>query len=107
MISNPPSRAEVVQYVTPTTGQTVTVNADTGVLVINPAGTLATLTINMPAGVPARGDGHIITIATSQILTAVTMGAGAGNTAIGAITTLALAGFAAYCYRQTVWYRCG
>jgi hypothetical protein len=106
-VANPDVPMHVPQYAAPTAGQTVTVAPDTTMLVVNPAGLLATLTINMPS-VPVRGNGHAITIASTQIVTTLTLGAGAGNSvAAGAIAALAVGGFATYVYRSAVWYRCG
>ena len=63
-----------VQYVTPTTGATVTVNATGKVaLLINPAGTLLALTVALP-GSPSDGD--VVTISSSQIITGLTISEG-------------------------------
>ena len=105
MLNNPTSRADIVQYSVPTAGQTVTVNPETTLLILEPAGLLATLTVNMAAGAPANGDGHRLNIMSTQVVTTLTHGAGAGNTLVGALTTIAAVGFATYCYRATKWYR--
>lgn len=105
MLNNPANQADVVQYAVPTAGQTVAVNPQTTMLVLEPAGLLATLTINMPDGIPARGDGHRVNVMSTQVVTAVTHGAGAGNTMLGGLTTVAAVGFATYCYRASKWYR--
>jgi hypothetical protein len=83
------------QYATPATGTTVTVLAGTTVLQLNPAGTLATLTVDLTA---VKVDGHEITISTTQILTALTI---SGGTIVGTLTTLAVAGFAKFKYNAT------
>lgn len=92
------------QYATPTTGSTVTVN-NTGYinLMLNPAGTLATLTVTLP-GSPTDGDK--VTVASSQIVTGLTMN---GGTIIGALTTMAVGAFASYVYVSdaTSWFRNG
>lgn len=87
-----------------TTGFTYTFAAGTQVLVINPAGTLATGTITMPAS-PA--DGMTIRFSSSQIITALTVSANTGQSIVSAVTTLAAGGGAAYIYRlaNTTWYR--
>jgi hypothetical protein len=87
-----------------TTGFTYTFAAGTQVLVINPAGTLATGTITMPAS-PA--DGMTIRFSSSQIITALTVSANTGQSIVSAVTTLAAGGGAAYIYRlaATTWYR--
>jgi hypothetical protein len=58
------------QYATPVTGSTVTFNPFTGVLSLNPAGTLAALTIVFPS---APFDGEPLIIATTQTITALTI----------------------------------
>lgn len=107
MLFNPSSRAESVQYAQPTAGQTVTVDPSTTMLIVDPAGLLATLTINFAAGAPAAGAGGRMTVMSTQAVTALTHGAGAGNSLAGALTTLAAIGFASFCYRGSTWYRCG
>ena len=91
-------------YQAPTTGFSYTFAAGTQVLVINPAGTLATGTITMPAS-PA--DGMTIRFSSSQIITALTVSANTGQSIVSAVTTLAAGGGAAYIYRlaDTTWYR--
>jgi hypothetical protein len=85
-----------------TTGFSYTFAAGTQVLVINPAGTLATGTITMPA---APADGMTITFSSSQIITALTI-AGNGASIVSAVTTLPAGGGATYIYRATgtTWY---
>jgi len=93
-------------YQTPTTGFTYTFNpVSTGtVLVMNPAATLATGTITMPA---SPVDGMIICFSSSQIITSLTVSANTGQSIVSAVTTLAAGGGAAYIYRlaNTTWYR--
>ena len=59
----------------PTVGQTVTIaNQDGDIrLIINPAGTLATLTVTMPS---APRDGQVVEICSSKIVTLLTMTGG-------------------------------
>jgi len=89
-------------YQTPTTGFSYTFAAGTQVLVMNPAGTLATGTITMPA---APADGMTITFSSSQQITALTM-SGNGANISSAVTFLPAKGAAAYIYRlaNTTWY---
>lgn len=92
------------QYVTPTTGSTITVNSNGFVkLVINPAGSLLALTVTLPA---SPTDGDIVTIGTSQAVTTLTMN---GGTIVGGLSTLSIASFATYVYNSdsTTWYRMG
>lgn len=90
------------QYAAPTTGQTVTANAGVRILFINPAGTLATLTVVLPAS-PVEGQDFIV--CASQILTALTI----TGTIVGTLTTLALGGFARFVYSTDAakWFRAG
>ena len=93
-----------VQTEAPTTGATVTASSARHLwLVINPAGTIAALTINF-AGSPSSGDE--VTISATQIVTAVTMGNG---TVVGAVTSLAVGSFARYVYHTSLaeWIRTG
>lgn len=93
-----------VQYSAPTTGSTVTVNSNGhSVLFINPAGTILALTITLPSS-PADGDR--ITLGSSQVVTGLTMN---GGTIIGALTALAVATFATYCFSSSAssWFRIG
>ena len=84
-------------YQAPTTGFSYTFAAGTQVLVINPAATLATGTITMPAS-PA--DGMTITFSSSQQITALTM-AGNGASINNAVTLLPAKTSVTYVYRAT------
>lgn len=93
-----------VQYTTPTTGATITVNTTGHVrLIINPAGSLLALTVALP-GSPSDGD--ILEMCSSQVVTTLTMN---GGTIIGPLTSLAVATFAAYIFNSTAgqWFRIG
>lgn len=87
-----------------TTGFSYTFAAGTTTLIIQPAGTLATGTITMPA---APADGMVIAFSSTQIITALTVSANAGQSIVNAVTTLAAGGGAKYIYRltNTTWYR--
>lgn len=93
----------VVQYSAPATGATVAISVPNTSLVVEPAGLLAALTINMP---PTPADGDDVRISSTQAVTALTLG---GGTIVGAITALAVGSFAQYVYRaaNTSWYRIG
>ena len=100
---SPPSNVlSAVQYSVPTTGGTVTAGSNTRVMLLNPAGTLATLTVVLPA---SPVDGQDFIVSTSQILTALTI----TGTIVGTLTTLALGGFARFVYSadSSKWFRCG
>lgn len=92
------------QYVTPTTGTTITAN-DHGnlTLLINPSGTLLALTLALNA---SPTDGDRINISSSQIVTTFSI---TGGTVIGTLTSLAVATFASYQYNGTAekWFRVG
>lgn len=93
-----------VQYTTPTTGSTVTVNSSGHVrLLINPAGSLLALTITLPSG---PSDGDRVDIGSTQAVTTLTMN---GGTIVGPLSTMAIATFASYVYSATAasWFRIG
>lgn len=64
----------------PLSGDTVTVDAQTRQLIVNPAGTIAALTINLPAAGAGMLNGQRVGICGTQIVTTLTSGAGTGNT---------------------------
>jgi hypothetical protein len=90
-------------YQVPTTGFTYTFAAGTTVLVMNPAGTLATGTITMPA---APADGMTITFSSTQTITALTVSANTGQSIVSAATVLPARQATTYVYRlsNTTWY---
>jgi hypothetical protein len=90
-------------YQTPTTGFSYTFAAGTNVLVMNPAGTLATGTITMPA---APADGMTITFSSTQTITALTVNGNTGQSIVSAPTVLPAQQAGAYIYRlsNTTWY---
>jgi len=92
------------EYQAATTGFSYTFPVGITTLILNPAGTLATGTITMPA---APADGMTVAFSSSQIITALTVSANAGQSIVSAVTTLAAGGGAKYIYRATgtTWYR--
>lgn len=90
------------QYVTPTTGSSVTILDNTTVLTINPAGAILALTIVFPTAY----DGRVVEFNTTQTITALTL---SGGTFVGGLTTLGIAGFAQYIYSSgdSKWHRQG
>jgi hypothetical protein len=91
-------------YQAATTGFSYTFPVGITTLILNPAGTLATGTVIMPA---APADGMTITISSSQIITLLTVSANTGQSIVSAVTTLLAGGGAKYIYRATgtTWYR--
>lgn len=75
---------------------------------IIPAGTIAALTINMPA---APADKQRVTLIFDQVVTALTqqISSGSGHTLKGALTAATAKGFGTWMYRKTgkIWYRVG
>jgi len=94
---------QAYDYQVSTTGFTYTFAAGTQVLVINPAGTLATGTITMPA---SPSDGMIITFSSSQQITALTLSGNTGQSIVGAVTSMSPKSGVTYVYRlaNTTWY---
>ena len=90
-------------YQVSTTAFTYTFAAGTTVLVINPAGTLATGTITMPA---APADGMTISFSSTQTITALTVNANTGQSIVSAATVLPARQATTYVYRlsNTTWY---
>jgi len=86
-----------------TTGFSYTFAAGTTTLIAAPAGTLATGTITMP-GTPA--DGMVITIESTQQVTAVTVQGNTGQSLVGGASQLIPNQPLSYIYRQsnTTWY---
>lgn len=90
-------------YQVPTTGFSYTFAAGIQTLIMNPAGTLATGTITMPA---SPSDGMTITISSSQTITALTLQGNTGQSISNTITSLPANTTAQYLYRlsNTTWY---
>ena len=90
-------------YQVSTTGFSYTFAAGTTVLVINPAGTLATGTITMPA---APADGMTISFSSTQTITALTVAGNTGQTIVRAPKLFGAGSAATYVYRlaNTTWY---
>lgn len=87
----------------PTNGFTITLANNKSAYALNPAGTLATGTINMPS---TPIDGQEVKVVTSQIVTALTV-SGNGNTIYGAPTTITPASGFHYIYinAYSAWFR--
>lgn len=90
-------------YQAPTTGFSYTFAAGVNVLVMNPAGTLATGTITMPAS-PA--DGMTISFSSTQTITALTVNANTGQSIVRKPTSFGAGSGMTFVYRlsNTTWY---
>jgi hypothetical protein len=90
-------------YQTPTTGFSYTFGAGVNVLVMQPAGTLATGTIIMPA-LPV--DGMTVTISSTKQITALTIQGNTGQSIVSPVTFLPANQATTYVYRlsNTTWY---
>jgi hypothetical protein len=89
-------------YQTPATGGTVTLSNTKYHTIVDPAGTLATLTVNMPA---APIDGQYVDVRFSQVITSLTV-SGNGNSIKGNPTSAAIGSQFSGIYRaaNTTWY---
>ena len=93
-----------IERVVPTTGFNNTIANTTTTYIVEPAGTLATGTIKMPA---SPVDEQIVRIASTQTITALTHNPNTGQTLKGALTTITINGNASWIYKTstTTWYR--
>lgn len=83
------------------TGFSTTVSATASILIITPAGTLATGTITFPT---TEVEGKVLRISSTQIITSLTFVAGAGDTFSNAPTTITAGGSYGFIHIGTVWY---
>lgn len=103
---------------TPTTGTTITVDAQTRQLIVAPTTTIAALGVTLPVAASTMYHGQRIGVCGTQIVTAVTMSAGTGNTFGSTVTSQAMlvpivtggASCMEWIYSKTsdtagVWYR--
>jgi len=74
---------------TPTTGATVAIAQETNLQTIDPAGTLATLTITLPTPL---ADGHSVEISFSQLITTLTINSATGSVQAGSPTSIPVIG---------------
>jgi hypothetical protein len=90
-----------LQYSAPVTGATVALESTTSNLIVNPAGTIAALTITLPAA----SDGKIFTISSSQIITALTLTPAGSDTIKNDVTAMTAGQAFSLIARSTVWYQ--
>lgn len=87
----------------PVTGFSFTIPVGINNLILDPAGTLASGTIIMPA---SATDGQVISIITSQSITSVTISGNTGQSIVNAPTTLTTSGCSFVFDRSAAtWYR--
>ena len=98
-------------YSTPLTGTTVTVAPTDSTVLVEPAGTIAALTVALPAAATLK-DGQTLRVVSTQNITALTMTPGTGSTmANPGATALTVSGTTAYNYEfmyrvaTAKWYR--
>ncbi len=93
---------QAYDYQVLTTGFSYTFAAGTTTLLANPAGTLATGTITMPA---APVDGMVITFSTTKQITALTVNGNTGQSVTSGPTFMAAGSSASYVYNlaNTAW----
>lgn len=94
----------IYNYLVPLTGFSATIANYVNQLILNPAGTLATGTIIMPA---TAYDGQVVGVSSSQTVTTLTVSANSGQSINGAPTTITAIAPFAFIYRlaNTTWYR--
>jgi len=101
-------------YNVPVTTDSITIDAQTRQLIVQPAGTIAAMTLVFPAATTlTEADGQRFGFCTTQIITTLTTTAGAGTTVLNAPTAMLVpvATGAGSCvewiYRlsNTTWYR--
>lgn len=91
-------------YNVPLTGFTISMTVSQSALALNPAGTLAAGTVNLP---PTGFDGKMASIYSTQTITSLTLATTNGATINSPVTTLTANGHASYIYSlaANTWYR--
>ena len=100
----PTNTVYLYSYQIPVTGFAITIPNNTNALILNPAGTLATGGITMPS---TPSDGAVVRMSSTQIVTALTVSANAGqsiNNAPSAFTAGGVFGFM-YAASAADWFR--
>lgn len=104
-----PQPAAIYQYAAPSSGNSITINDGTQMLVLDPAATLATLTVTMPAH---PSDGQRVGLSSTQAVTTLTLNANAGqsfaaNAGLGTLTAGSAGASWLYRAATATWYRGG
>lgn len=98
-------QAQPVDYNAPLTGASIVPSDQSAGFIIDPAGTIAALTVTMPAN-PL--DGQTFFLASTQTVSTLTQNAAAGQTLNGALTTISATrttgGTWAYHAANKTWY---
>lgn len=95
--------AGAVPYSAPSSGATITTASGERVRVVDPAATIAALTITLP---PSPPDGHVWEGSTSQAITALTVTAAGATVLGGSFLAPANSGFSwRYVAANAHWYR--
>lgn len=91
-------------YNAPATGFSLTIGNSVGCLILNPAATLATGTVTMPA---SPWDGQRVEVCSTQTVTTLTVSANTGQSIKNAPTMISAGSGFRYRYRasDTTWYR--
>ncbi|WP_338509202.1 glycosyl hydrolase family 28-related protein [Burkholderia gladioli] len=91
-------------YTAPASGATVTIASGTQTALIDPSGTLAALTVTLPA-CNAGYDGSLVRLTSTKAVTALTLSAASGSVSPAATSLSAGAGHAYLCRgANTTWY---
>lgn len=97
---------DAISYAAPATGFTLSIGNSFEGILLNPAGPLASGTLNMPT---SPQNGRVVKISSSQPITALTLGLSAGQlfAASAAITTMVANQSIAYIWRAPLktWFR--
>lgn len=95
---------KIFQVVVATAGGSTTITDRTDILLLTPAGVLATYTIVMPS---KPEDSQIVTIVSTQNITAVTHSVPSGQTLTGGLTAITANTPRAWIWRKasSTWYR--
>lgn len=106
-ITADPVDAEInVQYEAPLTGATLTAGVGCEAMIVDQAGTIAALTLNLPA---SPKNGQTFEVSFDEVVTALTMAAPASATIKDPLTAATAGGFAKWRYNKgdNSWYRFG
>lgn len=78
-------------FATPVTGATIAATAKTSNIVVNPAGTIAALTVTLPAA-STLTEGQVLRVGSSQAITAITFTGGTGTSVVAGVPAVVTGG---------------